>query len=95
MKNSDTNLLHTSMKFVCSLTEVSTHRKINLDHALQSWEIQEALDELCEEYKDTFPLHQGDIGNTKLLTMHFGTWDHPQFVQKPYTLHLKHGQWVS
>ena len=32
---------------------------------------------LCEEYKDIFSLHQGDIGHTKLLTINIDRGDHP------------------
>ena len=62
---------------------MSIHRKINLNHIPQSPETQQALDNLCEEYKDKFSLHQGDIGDTKLLTMYTDTGDHPLSVQKP------------
>ena len=70
------------------------HTKIKLDHTPQSLEIQVALNELCEEYKGIFLLHQGDIGHTELLTMDIDIRDHPPIAQKPYTLPLKHTQWV-
>ena len=72
------------------MAEVSTHRKINLDHTHQSSENQKALDEFCEEYKDIYSLHQGDIDHTKLLTMDINTGDHPPISQKPYILPLKY-----
>ena len=49
-----------------------------------------ALDKLCEEYKDIFPIHQGDIGHTKMLPMDVDMGDHPLIAQKLYTLLLKH-----
>ena len=69
------------------------HRKINLDHTLQSPEAQQTLNYLCEEYKDIFSEYKGDIGHTKLLTVDIDTY-HPPIVQKPYTLPLKHTQVV-
>ena len=71
MKQSDTTLLYTPSisKFVCSPTEVDLYRKINLDHTPQSPETQQALNELCEEYKNIFWQHQGVISHTKLLKM--------------------------
>ena len=39
-------------------------------------------------------LHQDDIGHTKLLTMDIDTGANPPIMQKPYTLTLKHSQWV-
>ena len=78
----------------CTLpAEVSTHRKINLDHTLQSLETQQVFNELCEQY-DIFLLCRGDIGHTKLLSMDIDAGDHPPITQKPYTLPLKHTQWV-
>ena len=70
------------------------HRKINLDHNPQSPETKQALNELCEEYKYVFLLHQGDIDNTKLPTMDIDTGVHPPIIQKQYTLPLKHTQWI-
>ena len=70
------------------------HRHINPDHTPQSPETQKALDDLCEEYKDTFSLHQGNTGYNKLPTTDIHTGDHPAMAQKLYTLPLKHTQWV-
>ena len=70
------------------------NREINVNHIPQSPETQQALGNLCEEYKDIFSLNQGDIGDTKLLTMYTDTGDHPLIVQKPYMLPLKYTQWV-
>ena len=44
-------------KFVCSPTEVNTHRKVNLDHNQQSLETHQYLHDLCEECKDIYSLH--------------------------------------
>ena len=35
------------------------------------------------------------IGLTKLLTIDIDTGDHPSIPQKPYTLPLKHDQWIN
>ena len=70
----------------CSHAEVTMHKRINLDHNPQSLETQNALDNLCQEYKDKFSLHQGDIGHTKFLTMDIDTGNHLPIVQKPYAL---------
>ena len=57
-------------------------------------ETQQTLNDLCEEYKDTFSLHQGDIGHTKLLAIDIDKGYHHPIALKPYTLQLKHTQWV-
>ena len=93
---SDTNLpcTPTSAKCVCSSAEVNTYRKNNVAHTPHSLETVQTLNKLCEEYKDIFLLHQGDIGHTKLLAMDIDTGDHPPTTQKPFTLPLKHTQLV-
>ena len=50
---------------------------------------------IMKEYNDILPLHQGDIGHTKLPTMDIDAGNHPPFVQKHYTLPLQHPQWVQ
>ena len=93
---SDTALPCTSPsdKFVCSPTEVNKHGNINLDHIPQSLETQQALNKLCEEYKDIFSLDQGDISYTKLLSMATDIGDHTPIAQKPFTVPLKHTELV-
>ena len=54
----------------------------------------QALKKICEEYKDIFSLHQGDIGHTILPIIDTDTGDHPPIKQKPYMLPLKHTQWI-
>ena len=47
------------------------------------------IEELCEEYGQAFSKHN-DIGRTKLVKMDADTGDSP-----PYTLPLKHYEWVQ
>ena len=42
---------------------------------------QQALDDLCEECKDIFSLHQGDIGHSKLCITDIDTRDHPSICK--------------
>ena len=67
-------------KLLCSCAEIDTHRKINLGSTSLDLEMHKVLDELYEEYKDMFSLHQGDIGHTKLLTMYIHAGDHPTIM---------------
>ena len=57
------------MNKICVFSHRSIYGKINLNQVPQNQEIQQPVDELCEDYKDIFSLHQGDIGYTELLTM--------------------------
>ena len=57
--------------------------------------IKKAFQDLCHEFKDIFSVDLGDIGKTPLVEMEIDTGDSPPITQKPYTLHLKHAEWVQ
>ena len=54
-----------------------------------------AFDELCERYPKVFSRGNEDIGRTQLITMDIDTGDSPPVSSRPYTLALKHHQWVQ
>ena len=54
-----------------------------------------AFDELCERYPTVFSKGNEDIGRTQLITMDIDTGDSPPVSSRPYTLALKHHQWVQ
>ena len=60
-----------------------------------SEEHQKAFQGLCHEFKDIFSVDSGDIGKTPLVEMEIDTGDSPLITQKPYTLPLKHAEWVQ
>ena len=82
-------------KFITSPTDIEIHRKINLQDADVSDEHQKAFQDLCHEFKDIFSVDSGDIGKTPLVEMEIDTGDSPPITQKPYTLPLKHAEWVQ
>ena len=82
-------------KFITSPTDIDVHRKINLQDADVSDEHQKAFKVLCHEFKDIFSVDSGDIGKTPLVEMEIDTGDSPPITQKPYTLPLKHAEWVQ
>ena len=51
--------------------------------------------ELKEQYPKVFSLNNEDIGHTQLVTMDVDMGDSPPVCQKPYTLPLKHYNWVQ
>ena len=81
--------------FITSPTDIEVHRKINLQDADVSDEHRNAFKELCHEFKDIFSVDSGDIGKTPLVEMEIDTGDSPPITQKPYTLPLKHAEWVQ
>ena len=68
---------------------------MELQDADVSEEHQNAFKELCNEFNDIFLVDSSDIGKTPLVEMEIDTGDSPLITQKPYTLPLKHAEWVQ
>ena len=81
--------------FLCSLAEVSKHRKLKLKSKLIEEDTAQKFDELCDHFPEIFSKSREDIGKTNLITMDIDTGDHPLICQKPYRLALKHYEWVQ
>ena len=82
-------------KFIASPTDIDIHRKVELQDADVSEEHKQAFRDLCTEFIDIFSTNSGDIGKTLLLEVEIDTGDSPSITQKPYTLPLKHTEWVQ
>ena len=82
-------------KFITSPADIDVHRKVDLQEAEISDEHQQAFKDLCTEFKDIFSTDSGDIGKTPLLEVEIDTGDSPSITKKPYTLPLKHTEWVQ
>ena len=82
-------------KFITSPADIDVHRKVELQDADISEEQRRAFRDLCMEFKDIFSTGSGDIGKTPLLEVEIDTGDSPPITQKPYTLPLKHTEWVQ
>ena len=81
--------------FICSPADVPGHRKVHLQDKEVSVDIHQRFEELCEEYGQAFSKHNEDIGRTKLVKMDIDTGDSPPVSSRPYTLPLKHYEWVQ
>ena len=53
------------------------------------------MKELCKGFKDIFSVDLNDIGKTPLVEMEIDTGDSLPIKQKPYSLPLKHAEWVQ
>ena len=82
-------------KFITSPADIEVHRKVELQDADISDEQRQAFKDLCTEFKDIFSTDSGDIGKTPLLEVEIDTGDSLPINQKPYTLPLKHTEWVQ
>ena len=72
-------------KFITSPADVETQRKVKLQDAYITEIDKNRFRSLCSE----------DIGHTPLVTMDIETGDSPPVCQKPYSLPLKHVEWVQ
>ena len=62
-------------KFITSQAHIEVHRKVELQDANVTEEQQNALKELCSEFKDIFSIDSSDIGKTPLIEMEIDTGD--------------------
>ena len=60
-----------------------------------SADVKQRFEELCEEYGQAFSKNNENIGRTKLVQMDIDTGDSPPVSSRPYTLPLKHYEWVQ
>ena len=82
-------------KFITSPADIETQRKVKLQDA-NITEIDKARFRcLCKEFEDIFSKSSEDIGHTPLVTMDIDTGNSPPVCQKPYSLPLKHVEWVQ
>ena len=81
--------------FLCSPADVPGPRKVQLQDKDITTDIRQKFEELCEEYGEAFSKNNEDIGRTKLVKMDIDTGDSPLVSSRPYTLPLKHYEWVQ
>ena len=81
--------------FICSRTDVPGPRKVQLQDKNITTDIRQKFEELCKEYGEAFSKNNEDIGRTKLVKMDIDTGDSPPVSSRPYTLPLKHYEWVQ
>ena len=82
-------------KFITSPAQVESQRRVKLQDAYVSEEDKNNFRNLCKEYADIFSKSSEDIGHTPLVTMDIDTGDSPPVCQRPYSLPLKHVEWVT
>ena len=93
----ETNLhkvLTTATNFIKSPAEVETHRKVDLKDAPIKEETKGKFSNLCNRFDSIISKGSGDIGKTLLMEMDIDTGNSPPIVSRPYTLQLKHYEWV-
>ena len=81
--------------FITSPTDIDPREPIKLRDAEVTPEHRKAFEDLCSEFETIFSKDSADLGKTPLLKMDIPTEDNPPITQRPYTLALKHVQWVQ
>ena len=67
---------------------------MDLEDKVIKEETKVQFDDLCDRFKDIISQGSDDIGKTMLVEMEIDTGDSPPIASKPYTLPLKHFDWV-
>ena len=81
--------------FLCSPADVPGPCRVQLQDKDITTDIRQKFKELCEQYGEAFSKNKEDIGRTKLDKMDIDTGDSPPVSSRPYTLPLKHYEWVQ
>ena len=81
--------------FICSPADVPGPHKVQLQDKDVTTDIRQKFEELCEKYGEAFSKNNEYIGRTKLVKMDIDTGDSPPVSSRPYTLPLKHYEWVQ
>ena len=75
--------------------DVAGPHKASLQDFKATEEETKAFKDLCEKYSDVFSENSGDINRTSLIKMDIDTGENPPVCQRPYTVPLKHAEWVK
>ena len=82
------------MDFLISPGVVFPNRKVRLEDVEISEETRRQFEEMCNRHPGAFSKNNRDIGKTTLIEMEIDTGDSSPVAQNPYTLPLKHHEWV-
>ena len=80
--------------FLISPGDIYPNRKVELEDANIKDSTRESFEVLCEQQHEAFSKNNKDIGRTQLIEMEIDTGDSLPVAQSPYTLPLKHYDWV-
>ena len=80
--------------FLISPADIYPSRKVELQDAEVSKETLEKFEQLCMDQRAAFSQNNRDIGKTQLIEMEIDTGGSVQLAWSPYTLPLKHYDWV-
>ena len=80
--------------FLISPGDVYPNKKVKLQDAEITDKTRRQFEEMCNRHPEAFSKNNKDIGKTTLIEMEKDTGDNIPVTQNPYTLPLKHHEWV-
>ena len=80
--------------FLISPGDIYPNKKVPLEDAEITADTRDKFEELCTKHAGAFSRNNRDIGRTTLIEMEIDTGDNLPVAQNPYTLPLKHHEWV-
>ena len=80
--------------FLISPGDIYLNRKVLLEDADISTDTREKFKQLCNDQEGAFLKNNKDIGRTQVIEMEIDMGDSLPIAQSPYTLPLKHYDWV-
>ena len=80
--------------FLISPGDVYPNRKVKLEDAEIMEETRKKFEEMCDHHPEAFSKNNKNIERTTLIEMEIDTGDSLPVAQNPYTLPLKHHEWV-
>ena len=80
--------------FLISPGDIYPNRKVELEDADVKDSTRASFEILCAQQQEAFSKNNKDIGCTQLIEMEIDTGDSLPVAQSPYTLPLKHYDWV-
>ena len=84
----------TEGKVITSPADINPRVKPKLKDADITQEWRQKFDNLFKEYEKVFSKDSADIGKTPIIQMEIDTGDNPPVSQRPYSLALRHVEWV-
>ena len=82
------------LDFLISPGDIYPNMKVELEDADIKEATRVSFEALCEQQHEAFSKNNKDIGRTQLIEMEIDTGDSLPVAQSPYTLPLKHYDWV-
>ena len=80
--------------FIKSPVEIETHRKVDLEDKKIKEETRQEFNKLYDQFDDIISKGRDNIVKTLLVEMDIDTGNSPPIASKPYTLSVKHYDWV-